>query len=204
MPKDNDTPSLEQISKRIEKCRKCPLCQGRTNVVVGSGNPSARVMIVGEAPGKNEDIKGEPFVGAAGKLLDELLKVANLSRDDVYIANVLKCRPPSNRNPKVEEIEMCSDFLREQTRVINPDIIVTLGNFATRFILKTNHGITALRGRIHDAGRFKVFPVFHPAATLYSPSKKDVLFDDFAHLGAILAEADYQNDSSESNSQENI
>lgn len=188
-----DKLTLEQIGAAVSECRKCPLCEGRTNAVLGSGNKDASVMLVGEAPGKYEDLKGKPFVGAAGKLLDELLVKANLKREDIYIANVLKCRPPSNRNPQPFEIEQCADFLRAQTRVIHPDIIVTLGNFATQFILKSESGITALRGRIHRRGRLDVLPVFHPAAALYDPSKKQILMNDFAMLGKHLSTNPYNN-----------
>ncbi len=177
---------LEDIQAQVAECRKCPLCQGRTNVVFGDGSACARVMIVGEAPGKNEDLQGKPFVGAAGKYLDELLAIAGLAREDVFIANVLKCRPPGNRNPQVEEINACADFLREQTRSIMPEYIVTLGNFSTKFILKTERGITSMRGQLHRTGKFKVFPVFHPAAALYDSSKKVVLEDDFVTLGELL------------------
>lgn len=179
---------LDDIRLRVESCQACDLCQGRTNVVFGAGSENARVLIVGEAPGKNEDEQGVPFVGAAGKHLDELLEIAGLSRDDVFIANVLKCRPPGNRDPRPEEIEQCSDFLRDQTRAINPEYIVTLGNFATKFILRTEVGITKLRGQLHQAGRFKVFPVFHPAAALYDQSKREVLRSDFKNLGRLLEE----------------
>lgn len=188
-PKKTPIP-LEEIEAQVRACRRCDLCEGRTNVVFGDGSPHARVMIIGEAPGRNEDLEGKPFVGAAGKLLNELLERAGLKREDVFIANVLKCRPPSNRDPRPDEIEMCSDFLREQTRTISPDVIVTLGNFATKFILKTDYGITRLRGTVHQTGRFQVLPVFHPAAALYDPTKKDVLFGDFEHLGRLLAEMD--------------
>ncbi len=177
---------LDVLRSQVEQCNRCPLCEGRTNIVFGDGSPDARVMIVGEAPGKNEDLQGIPFVGAAGKYLDELLSIAGLARNGVFIANVLKCRPPGNRNPQVEEIEQCAYFLREQTRSIMPDYIVTLGNFATKFILKTERGITSMRGQLHQTGRFKVFPVFHPAAALYDSSKKVVLEDDFATLGELL------------------
>lgn len=178
--------ALDALRCNVLACHACQLCEGRTNVVFGDGSPDARVMIVGEAPGKNEDLQGIPFVGAAGKYLDELLGIAGISREKVFIANVLKCRPPGNRNPQVEEIEHCADFLREQTRIIMPDFIVTLGNFATKFILKTDRGITAMRGRLCQTGRFKVFPVFHPAAALYDSSKKIILEDDFAKLGELL------------------
>lgn len=155
----------------------------------GVGNPQARVLIVGEAPGRNEDLQGEPFVGAAGHLLDELLAVAGLARGDVFIANVLKCRPPGNRDPRPEEIELCAPFLREQTRTIMPDFIVTLGNFATKFILKTEIGITRLHGTLQHAGRFSVFPIFHPAAALYDSRKRESLENDFATLGELLCQA---------------
>ena len=155
----------------------------------GDGPLDAKVMIIGEAPGKNEDLQGKPFVGAAGKLLDELLEQAGLHREDVFIANVLKCRPPSNRDPKPEEIEQCADYLRDQVRIVSPDIIVTLGNFSTRFILKTDKGITSLHGRPFKTGRFTVFPVYHPAAALYDPSKKEALMSDFRTLGNLLDDA---------------
>lgn len=179
---------LEEIEDTANSCRKCALCEGRTTVVFGDGNPQARVLIVGEAPGKNEDLQGKPFVGAAGKYLNELLAYAGLQREDVYIANILKCRPPGNRNPNPHEIETCTPYLREQTRSINPDFIVTLGNFSTRFILKTEVGITQLRGTLQQAGRFKVFPIFHPAAAIYDQSKKEIMEQDFRTLGKLLAE----------------
>lgn len=177
---------LAEIREEVSTCKACSLCEGRTNVVFGEGNPRARVMIIGEAPGKNEDLQGKPFVGAAGKFLDELLEVAGLKREDVFIANVLKCRPPSNRNPKPEEIEACATFLRQQTQTISPDVIVTLGNFATQFILRTGVGITHLRGTVQRAGRFLVLPVFHPAAAIYDRSKRDVLLSDFERVGSLV------------------
>ena len=177
---------LAEIREEVSTCKACSLCEGRTNVVFGEGNPHARVMIIGEAPGKNEDLQGKPFVGAAGKFLDELLGVAGLKREDVFIANVLKCRPPSNRNPKPEEIEACATFLRQQTQTISPDVIVTLGNFATQFILRTGVGITHLRGTVQRAGRFLVLPVFHPAAAIYDRSKRDVLLSDFERVGSLV------------------
>lgn len=178
--------SLEAIRADIGECRRCPLHEGRTTIVFGSGDPEARVLIVGEAPGKNEDATGEPFVGAAGKGLDVLLARAGLTRDEVFITNVVKCRPPGNRDPQAEEISACSPFLREQTRAIDPEFIVTLGNFATRFILRTQVGITALRGQVHRAGKFYVLPVYHPAAAIYDRSKQEVLERDFDLLGRLL------------------
>lgn len=187
MDESEKAQTLSIVEGVANECRRCELCEGRTHVVFGDGSPDARVLIVGEAPGKNEDLQGKPFVGAAGKYLDELLGIAGLKREDVYIANVLKCRPPGNRNPKPEEIQACADYLREQTRIISPEYIVTLGNFATKFILRTDTGITRLRGTLQRAGRFKVFPVFHPAAAIYDRTKQPVLEDDFAKLGELLA-----------------
>lgn len=180
---------LETLQAQAEACRACPLAEGRTHVVFGTGNPQARVLIVGEAPGKNEDLQGIPFVGAAGKYLNELLAYAGLRREDVYIANVLKCRPPGNRNPMPSEIEVCTPFLREQTRTIDPAFIVTLGNFATKFILKTDRGITGLHGKLYQTGKFMVFPVFHPAAAIYDRRKRADLEDDFTTLGEHLLQA---------------
>ena len=159
---------LDEIRAQVEGCRKCPLADGRTQTVFGVGNPEARVMIIGEAPGKNEDLQGE------------------LVREDVFIANVLKCRPPGNRDPRPEEIELCTPYLREQTRTIDPEFLVTLGNFSTKFILKTDIGITRLHGTVQRAGKFKVFPIFHPAAALYDGSKREALENDFATLGELL------------------
>ena len=177
---------LEEIAAEVARCHKCPLAEGRTHTVFGVGNPHARVLFVGEAPGKNEDLQGEPFVGAAGQYLNELLAIAGLAREDIYIANVLKCRPPGNRDPRPEEIAICTPYLREQTRTIDPEFIVTLGNFSTKFILKTEMGITRLHGELLHAGRFKVFPVFHPAAALYDVRKREALENDFFTLGELL------------------
>lgn len=158
----------------------------------GVGNPHARVMFIGEAPGKNEDLQGEPFVGAAGHYLNELLGCAGLRREDVFIANVLKCRPPGNRDPRPEEIQTCTPFLREQTRTIDPEVLVTLGKFSTQFVLKTQVGITRLHGRVQWAGKFLVFPIFHPAAALYDGAKREALENDFVTLGELLHQLDEQ------------
>lgn len=179
--------TLNELAEHIGDCHRCDLGDTRTNIVVGVGDPSARVMVIGEAPGKNEDLRGEPFVGAAGKFLDELLGHAALTRADVYIANVLKCRPPGNRDPRPEEIEACAPFLREQVRLVSPRVLVTLGNFATRFVLKTEEPISRLRGVVTTTGVFTVLPVYHPAAAIYDRSKRDVLIEDFRLLGRMLA-----------------
>jgi len=179
--------TLPEVMAEIGDCHRCPLGDGRTNLVFGVGNPDARVMFIGEEPGKNEDLQGEPFVGAAGRFLDELLGYAGLVRGDIYIANILKCRPPGNRDPQPPEIEACTPFLRDQVRAIHPDYLVTLGNYATKFVLRTDRGITGLHGTVQQAGRFRVLPMFHPAAALYDQSKKEVMEADFRHLGKLLA-----------------
>lgn len=183
---------LDELRVQVESCRRCPLCDGRTQTVFGVGNPHARVMFIGEAPGKNEDLQGEPFVGAAGHYLNELLGCAGLRREDVFIANVLKCRPPGNRDPRPEEIQTCTPFLREQTRTIDPEVLVTLGKFSTQFVLKTQVGITRLHGRVQRAGKFLVFPIFHPAAALYDGAKREALENDFVTLGQLLHQLDKQ------------
>lgn len=183
---------LDELRVQVESCRRCPLCDGRTQTVFGVGNPHARVMFIGEAPGKNEDLQGEPFVGAAGHYLNELLGCAGLRREDVFIANVLKCRPPGNRDPRPEEIQTCTPYLREQTRTIDPEVLVTLGKFSTQFVLKTQVGITRLHGRVQRAGKFLVFPIFYPAAALYDGAKREALENDFVTLGQLLHQLDEQ------------
>jgi DNA polymerase len=143
-------------------------------------------MFIGEAPGKQEDLGAEPFIGAAGQYLNSLLQLAGLKREEIYIANVLKCRPPENRDPRPDEIEACSPFLRQQVKAIAPEILVTLGNYATKFILKTDRGITGLRGQIQITGRFSVLPIFHPAAAIYDRSKEPLMEADFKLLGRLI------------------
>lgn len=183
---DASPQTLDELREHVGDCRRCPLGGTRTTLVFGAGDPRARLVFVGEAPGKNEDEQGVPFVGAAGRLLDELLAGIGLARDQVYIANILKCRPPGNRDPQPEEIAACTPFLREQLRLIDPVVVATLGNYATKFVLDTTRGITGLRGKLfHVEGR-RVVPIFHPAAALYTPAKKDVLAEDFARLRRVL------------------
>ena len=162
--------SVERLAALREEalaCTACRLAETRTHVVFGVGNPEADLMFVGEAPGRNEDLQGEPFVGAAGKLLTQLLSEIGLRRSDVYIANVLKCRPPGNRDPRPDEIESCKHFLRDQLGLIDPRVVVTLGNFATKLLLRTDTGITRLRGRAYPWWRDKtLIPTYHPAAAL--------------------------------------
>ena len=189
--------SWEELKQECLQCHACSLAETRTNVVFGVGTPQAEVVIVGEAPGANEDKQGEPFVGKAGQYLNELLAIAGLAREHVFIANVLKCRPPGNRNPRPEEVLACSPFLREQIRSIWPDIIVTLGNPATHFVLKTEIGITKLRGRFHQMGHFVVMPTFHPAAALRNPAWQELLEEDFKMLGDYLERHPALEDASE-------
>lgn len=171
-------------------CTACGLAESRTNVVFGVGDPAASLMLVGEAPGKNEDLQGEPFVGAAGSLLDDLLSEIEIQRSEVYIANVLKCRPPGNRDPRQDEIDSCKGFLREQIRMINPDVVMTLGNFATKLLLRTETGITRLRGQRYDWWMgASLVPTFHPAAALRGGDRvKDQMREDFSLVRAILEE----------------
>ena len=178
--------TLEEIRAVMGNCQLCPLGQTRTNLVFGVGNPNARVMFVGEGPGRNEDLQGEPFVGAAGHKLDSLLSVAGLTRDQIYIANVVKCRPPGNRNPKPEEIAACSPFLREQIRSVWPDVLVCLGNFASQFVLRTEAGVTSLRGKLYQTGHFVVCPTFHPAACIYHSDWQPLLESDLAMVDQWL------------------
>jgi DNA polymerase len=162
---------LRQLEAVALVCTKCRLAETRTQVVFGVGDPAADLMFVGEAPGLNEDKQGEPFVGAAGQLLNRLLTEIGLNREDVYIANVIKCRPPGNRDPMGDEIESCKGYLRSQISLIDPNVVATLGNFATKLLLRTEVGITRLRGRTYPwwQGRLLV-PTFHPAAALRSPN----------------------------------
>ena len=184
--RDKKTERLLALCEQAVRCKKCPLFEGRTKLVFGDGDPHAKVMIIGEAPGKNEDEQGVPFVGRAGEQLAQLLEISGLSRDEVYIANVIKCRPPNNRNPRVYEIEQCAPYLRQQTVIVRPKILVTLGNFATRFILKSDKGITELHGKPVSEGEFFIFPVYHPAAALYDRSKWAALEADFSLLKKML------------------
>ena len=159
--------TLAELEREALACTRCPLAEGRTNVVFGVGDPNARLMFVGEGPGREEDLKGEPFVGRSGQLLDRLmLEELGVKRDRVYIGNVLKCRPPGNRDPLPAEIETCRPFLEQQVEMIGPDVVVTLGNFATKLLLDTTEGITKLRGRAYPFRNGVLVPTYHPAAAL--------------------------------------
>ena len=171
-------------------CTRCPLSEGRTQVVAGSGAHDAEIMFVGEAPGYHEDQNGVPFVGRAGQLLDELLGNLGMTRDDVFVANVLKCRPPGNRDPRPEEIEACEPHLFTQVEIIAPALVCTLGNFATKLLSGRPDGITRVHGRelpMRIAGRdVLLYPLFHPAAALYTPAMKQTLEADFARIPDLV------------------
>lgn len=180
--------SLAELHEQMLECDECPLAKTRTNLVFGVGCETAELMFVGEAPGFHEDQQGEPFVGAAGQLLDRLLASIGLRRDQVYIGNVLKCRPPGNRDPLPAEIEQCRPFLGEQIGLIKPKVVVTLGNHATKLILETSTGITKIHGQKVIRPGYVVFPIYHPAAALYTPSYLEALEEDFIKLKDILEE----------------
>ena len=181
---------LAALAAEASICTKCALAETRTQVVFGAGSPTASVMFVGEAPGFHEDQQGIPFVGAAGKLLDRLLDEVGVARDDVYIGNVLKCRPPGNRDPLPEEIEACKDFLADQLRLIDPPVVMTLGNFATKLLLKRDVGITKTRGQVYPWWNRYLVPTFHPAAALRSGERVlDQMREDFALVRSVLDEA---------------
>jgi DNA polymerase len=190
---DSSGLSLIAYGDVVAGCTKCALAEGRTQVVFGSGSPNAELMFVGEAPGFHEDKQGVPFVGAAGQLLSKLLDGIGLRRDDVYIANVLKCRPPGNRDPLPEEIEACEPHLWRQIELIQPTLICTLGNFATKLLSGKPAGITQVHGRPQEVvlggNPVTLYPIFHPAAALYTPRMLQVLQDDFARIPELLGRA---------------
>ena len=174
---------LDELRVQVESCRRCPLCDGRTQTVFGVGNPHARVMFIGEAPGKNEDLQGEPFVGAGGQLLDKYLAAVDLDRrTNIYIANIVKCRPPQNRDPLQEEQEACMDWLRNQTALLRPKIIVCLGRIAAMRIIKPDFKITREHGQFFKKGNIYMTATLHPAALLRNPAQKPAAFDDFLKL----------------------
>jgi DNA polymerase len=181
---------LASFADSIADCTRCPLSQGRTQVVFGAGNPHADLMFVGEAPGFHEDKNGVPFVGAAGQLLGKLLAGIGLQRDDVYIANVLKCRPPGNRDPLPEEIAACESHLFKQLELIRPKVVATLGNFATKLLSGRPDGITRVHGReqqvVLGGNAVTLYPIFHPAAALYTPRMLETLQQDFAKIPALI------------------
>jgi uracil-DNA glycosylase len=174
--------SLEAIREDIGDCQRCKLCRSRTQIVFGAGSPRARLMFIGEGPGQDEDRVGEPFVGAAGQLLTRIIAAIKLQREQVYIANVVKCRPPENRVPEPDEIATCSPFLRRQIAAIRPLFICTLGGCAAQTLLGTTEPISRLRGRLYDYEGIRVLPTFHPAYLLRNPEKKREVWEDMKRL----------------------
>ena len=169
---------LIKLEEELKNCQACPLGSTRTNMVFGKGSDTATVMLIGEGPGADEDKQGRPFVGRAGQLLDKILAAAELPPDDIYIANVVKCRPPGNRQPRPEEVEVCKNFLREQLKIIAPKIIVCLGAVSTQLLIDPEAKITKVRGNWVKKGTFLIMPTFHPAALLRDGSKKKDVWQD--------------------------
>ena len=181
--------SVLSLEETILNCQKCPLAQTRTHAVPGEGNLSAELMFIGEAPGRDEDIQGKPFVGRAGQLLTKIIRAMNFQREEVYITNVVKCRPPGNRNPQGSEIASCKDYLLTQIEMINPKVIVTLGRVAADFFIRSSLGMTALRGDFHDFQHTKVMPTFHPSYLIRNEGNKKLkkmVWEDMKKVMAFL------------------
>jgi DNA polymerase len=179
-----DLPALERF---VDGCPRCRLSRSRTRIVFGAGNPRADLMFVGEAPGREEDEQGVPFVGAAGQLLTRIIEAIGTKREQIYIANAVLCRPPENRNPEPDEVAACRPFLEEQIRLVSPRVIVTLGTFAAQVILETDEPISKLRGRWHVAHGARVMPTFHPAFLLRQPQRKRDVWEDMQKVRDYLA-----------------
>lgn len=184
---NQDLDSLETIAEAVSVCTLCELCRSRTHAVPGEGRPDARIMLIGEGPGWHEDQQGRPFVGASGKFLNELLARAGVTRDDVFITNVVKCRPPSNRDPLPDEIAACSRYLERQIELIDPDVIVTLGRFSMAKYFPGER-ISKIHGQAKEVGGRLVVPMYHPAAALHQSALRGAIEDDFARLPKLLAE----------------
>lgn len=176
------TRTLDALKDHIGPCTRCKLAKGRTNLVFGAGHPNAKLMFVGEAPGADEDEQGVPFVGRAGKLLTDMILAMGFGREDVYIANVVKCRPPNNRNPEPDEIASCMPFLKKQIEIVNPRVLVCLGKFAAQTVLKTEVAISKLRGRFHERDGITIMPTFHPSYLLRNPGMKKSVWEDLQQV----------------------
>jgi uracil-DNA glycosylase len=181
-------PDLDSLQRFLQGCPRCKLSKGRTHIVFGQGNPKAELMFVGEAPGHEEDVQGLAFVGRAGQLLTKIIEAMGKKREEVWICNVLKCRPPNNRNPEADEVDACMPFLEEQIRLIAPKVIVTLGTFAAQAVLGTDEPIGRLRGRWRTARGVRVMPTYHPAFLLRSPDRKKDVWEDLKLVRDYLAE----------------
>ncbi len=178
---------LEEIRSELGDCRRCKLHRTRRTLVFGEGNEKARLMLIGEGPGNDEDVQGMPFVGKAGQLLTKILQAIEIEREEVYITNIIKCRPPQNRNPEPDEIENCYPFLLKQIQAIRPRIICALGTFSAQTLLKTDVKITALRGKVYDFSGIQLFPTYHPAYLLRNPEKKREVWEDMKQIAKALA-----------------
>lgn len=178
--------TLAEVRKELGDCKRCKLHRTRRTIVFGEGNEKATLMFIGEGPGYDEDVQGRPFVGKAGQLLTKILQSINLPREEVYIANIIKCRPPQNRNPEPDEIQSCHPFLMKQIGVIQPKIICALGTFSTQTLLKTDAKITALRGKLYDLEGIKVIPTYHPAFLLRNPERKREVWEDMKKIAELL------------------
>ncbi len=178
--------TLQEVRKELGDCKRCKLHRTRRTIVFGEGNEKATLMFIGEGPGYDEDVQGRPFVGKAGQLLTKIIESINLSREEVYIANIVKCRPPQNRNPEPDEIESCNPFLMKQIRVIQPKIICALGTFAAQTLLKTDTKISALRGKLFDLEGIKVIPTYHPAFLLRNPERKRDVWEDMKKISELI------------------
>lgn len=174
--------TLEEVREELGDCRRCKLHSGRTQIVFGSGDRNAKLVFVGEGPGRDEDLQGEPFVGLAGQLLTKIIQAIQLTRQEVYIANIVKCRPPGNRNPEADEISACEPFLIKQLEVIRPRLICALGTFAAQTLLKTQEKISSLRGRFHSYQGIPLMPTFHPAYLLRNPQYKREVWEDMKKI----------------------
>lgn len=178
----------DELKKLCAECEKCELCKTRTNCVFGVGNPNADILFVGEAPGEQEDLSGVPFVGRAGQLLDKFLFAVDIDREDVYIANILKCRPPKNRDPLPEEEDACIDYLRKQVALINPKVIVCLGRISAMRLIKPDFKITKEHGQWFKKGNYLMTAVYHPAALLRDPRKKEDMLEDMKKIKEKISE----------------
>jgi DNA polymerase len=177
---------LRLLQEELGECTRCNLCNARSHVVFGAGNPAARLMFIGEAPGADEDRQGEPFVGRAGQLLTRIIQAIGMQRRDVYIANIIKCRPPGNRDPQDDEISTCIPFLKQQIEIISPQVICTLGRIAAHALLGTDTGITRLRGHFHTYAGIMVMPTYHPSYLLRAPEKKKEAWIDMQMVQKLL------------------
>ena len=188
---------FDELEEEIKSCKLCRLCEKRNQAVPGHGNRHAKIMFVGEGPGKQEDLKGLPFVGAAGNFLTELLNSINLERKDIYITNIVKCRPPDNRDPKPDEMEACLPYLREQFKLMKPKLVCTLGRFAANRLIDPAIGISRDHGKFYKKKGQVFCALFHPAAALYNPNLKEVLRQDFLELGKFLEKTESKEETPE-------